>query len=207
MQDGPARDKSDSYYARLLWLLKVLIESSTTAGQDLNALNNESLQFVNNYILEFVNFMKRTPSIINTKDDLNAEKLQNIQLSSSTLSSTSMTNQEEDTATDHQSITESLALQRQQRHVWRRCLISSRLFILRILMSKKNGPTLNTMQVKAIYSSMNTCTLDRDLFQDWMCKCVDLLKPTLTYPVISNIFTSVLYVGTSPSKNITLSGW
>ena len=61
LQDGPARDKSDSYYARLLWLLKVLIESSTTAGQDLNALNNESLQFVNNYILEFVNFMQRTP--------------------------------------------------------------------------------------------------------------------------------------------------
>ena len=74
LQEGPARDKSDSYYARLLWLLKVLIESSTTAGQDLNALNNESLQFVNNYILEFVNFMQRTPSIINTNDDLNAMK-------------------------------------------------------------------------------------------------------------------------------------
>ena len=178
LQDGPARDKSDSYYARLLWLLKVLIESSTTAGQDLNELNNESLQFVNNYILEFVNFMKRTPAIINTNDDLTKLKAES---------------KEEAEEMAH---TESTALQRQQRHVWRRCLISSRLFILRILMSKKNGPTLNTMQVKAIYSSMNTCTLDRDLFQDWMCKCVDLLKPTLTYPVISNIFTSVLYVGT-----------
>ena len=194
--DEVQTDARESNYIRLLTLIKVLIESHNRLDSQSTELHrmNDNLQFINRYIEEFVAFLNRTPWI----EELEKEQEQENN-SGSSVSSGNIINSNGTTATNIPA-----------RRLWRQCLIAQRLQVLRSLMGKRRGPRLNSDQVRALYSALNKSQGDRDLFASWFAKAAtrdgDRVN-CVALPVVRDVFQNVVFVGSSPSSVMSMSGW
>ena len=95
--------------------------------------------------------------------------------------------------------------------LWRQCLVTQRLMVLKILMSKYRGPRLTCEQVRSIHRVMSRSRSDRSLFMSWLSKATtqkDNTGSCFDLSVVADIFQNVVFVsGGSPSSEISMSGW